>query len=206
MKSARENPFRRACVEKVQYQFPTGFSCDDLIARLGPTENRGALVGPEGSGKTTLLENLEPILAARGYRVWLGRARPGTFLDLKSPLTNNDFLLVDSAEQLGWLEWQRFKFTSRRAGGLVVTSHQPGLLPTLWTCETTVELLEAIVCELVCAGLRSELGLELDQLSALFFRHRGNIRAVLRELYDRVALREDIRETVVSHSSGECRV
>ncbi len=206
MRTARENPFRSACIEKVQYRFPIGFSCDDLIARMVSTRNRGALVGPEGSGKTTLLESLAPLFAQRGYRVRLGRVRAGTSLGPKKALTKDDFLLVDSAERLGWAEWQRVKWASRRAGGLVVTSHRPGLLPTLWTCETTVELLEAIISELVCADLRSELGLDLDRLSTLFFRHRGNIRAALRDLYDRVALREDLRETVVSHSSGECRV
>jgi len=97
MRTARENPFRSACIEKVQYRFPIGFSHDDLIARMVTRENRGALVGPEGSGKTTLLENLEPGLAERGYRVRLCRARTGTRLDLNNTVMNNDFLLVDSA-------------------------------------------------------------------------------------------------------------
>jgi hypothetical protein len=66
------------------------------------------------------------------------------------------------------------------AAGLIVTSHLPGLLPTLHECRTTPELLAAIV---------GELGGEEAALAApgLFGRHRGNLRDALRELYDEAA-------------------
>ncbi len=70
------------------------------------------------------------------------------------------------------------RFRTRRAGGLVITSHRPGLLPTLYECETSPELLAGIVEELA--------GEELDSEEVLA-RHRGNIRDALRELYDRWA-------------------
>ena len=70
------------------------------------------------------------------------------------------------------------RFRTRRAGGLVITSHRPGLLPTLFECETSPELLAGIVGEL--AGSEVEAG-------ELWARHRGNVRDALRELYDQWA-------------------
>jgi hypothetical protein len=68
-------------------------------------------------------------------------------------------------------------------GGLVITSHQPGLLPTLWQCETTPELLRSLVHELLAGtGLDDNL-----PCAELFHRHHGNIRLSFLELYDRFA-------------------
>ena len=71
-------------------------------------------------------------------------------------------------------------FSCRAAAGLIVTSHQPGLLPTLHEHSTTPELLAEIV---------TELGGEADpeEIAELFARHGGDLRLALRELYDRSA-------------------
>lgn len=89
-----------------------------------------------------------------------------------------DVLFLDGAEQLGWLSWTAVRLRTRRAGGLVVTSHRPGLLPTLFECQTSPELLTGIVEDL--AGSDVEVG-------ELWAQHRGNVRDALRELYDRWA-------------------
>jgi hypothetical protein len=70
------------------------------------------------------------------------------------------------------------RLRTRRAGGLVITSHRPGLLATLFECETTPELLAGIVRELAGDGV------DAGELHA---RHAGNVRNALRELYDRWA-------------------
>jgi hypothetical protein len=141
-------------------------------------------VGSHGHGKTTLLEDLAPRLQARGFRVRtisLREAHPRLDREERSVIRSlgpQDVLLLDGAEQLGWLSWMSVRLRTRRAGGLVITSHRPGLLPTLFECETTPELLARIVSELS--------GAEVD-VEDLHVRHSGNVRDALRELYDRWA-------------------
>lgn len=176
---ARDNPFASDRVERLRYRLPEGLTWDELLERLASLRFRAALVGPHGRGKTTLLEELARRLAARGFRVrtvtlrqderridW-GRLRG---------LGAEDILLLDGAELLGRIAWLRVRLSCRRAGGLIVTSHRPGLLPTLLECETTPELLAALARELT--------GDELE-VGELFVRHGGNLRMAFWQMYDR---------------------
>ena len=183
---ARDNPFSTDRVLKVRYR-PRGWTWDELLDRLRRLDYIAAIVGPEGRGKTTLLEDLEPHLRAQGFNVkhlYLTRERP-TFdrrwlRDFLSSVTPNDILLFDGAEQLNRLAWWRFRRLSRRAGGLVITSHRADLLPTLVECETDAALLADIVRDLAPDGATDDSAARLD-------RHQGNIRDALLELYDEYA-------------------
>jgi hypothetical protein len=182
---ARDNPFAVQRVLEIRYRLPAGLTWEGLVDRLAALRWRAALVGPHGRGKTTLLEDLAPRLTALGFRVrtiTLQEAHPRLTLQERSllrALGPGDILLLDGAEQLGRLAWLLVKLRCRRAGGVVVTSHRPGLLPTLLECETTPELL---------AGIVSELGEgEAPEVEELYARHHGNLRDALRELYDRWA-------------------
>ena len=180
----RDNPFRSACIERVHYRFPENLSWRHLIQHLQQLGNRAALVGPEGSGKTTLLEELHERIWDLGYRGRLLRAQPGLLSHIHAqPITKIEFLFLDSAERLTWIEWQQFKWAVRGAAGLVITAHRPGWLPTLLECRTTPELFEQIVSELIGGDLRDFTPATLREL---FVAHRGNIRAALRGLYDLV--------------------
>jgi hypothetical protein len=183
---ARENPFATDRVLRVRYR-PQGWTWQQLLARLESMSYRGAIVGPEGRGKTTLLEDLGERLAETGFGVRplrLTRESPafdGAFVrDSLRSLSARDVILFDGAEQLGRLAWWRFVRGSRSARGLVITSHRPGLLPTLVRCETSAPLLRGIVQDLHPGGAGA--GAE-----DLFARHRGNVRDALRELYDTCA-------------------
>ena len=88
-------------------------------------------------------------------------------------------MCLDGAEQLGTVAWRRFRWQTRRAGGLIIATHTPGRLPTLIECTTSVGLLERIIHRLAPDGLDAE-----SPAAELFARHRGNIRDALRELYD----------------------
>jgi hypothetical protein len=183
---ARDNPFSAQRLAALRHRF-SSFSWGDLLARLAALGHRAALVGPHGHGKTTLLEELAVHLESRGFRLRAATLHAGDRRltadqerTLFADLTPRDCLLLDGAEQLNALSWRRVERRSRGAGGLVVTAHRAGLLPTLVECRTTPELLSDLVREL--------LGAEADAVqplaAELFARHGGNLREVLRELYD----------------------
>jgi energy-coupling factor transporter ATP-binding protein EcfA2 len=186
MTSARDNPFSSDRVLRERYRF----NADDwarLIATLACHHGRGALVGQKGSGKTTLLEDLAVRLRRTGQEVTLIRLSaefprpPGAYnRAFFAGLTSRDAVLLDGAEQLSLLRWFQFRWRTRRAGFVVVTTHRARRLPLLHRCTTSPELLRSLV---------SSLGQSLtaDESVALYQRHRGNLREALRELYDRQA-------------------
>jgi adenylate kinase family enzyme len=185
---ARDNPFRVDRVLQVRYRFESGDDWDQLLQRLANFGWRAAIVGPQGAGKTTLQEDLADRLAAEGRPIrWLrlnrenrttAAARVQEALAGSGPDT---LLFVDGAEQLGPLLWRRLKRRSLNCGGLVITTHKPGRLPTLIQCRTTPQTLDWIVRHLVPPAELPETAL----LERLFNRHAGNLRLCLRELYDR---------------------
>lgn len=194
---ARLNPFAASRVEALAFRFPEGWDWPALLDRLAALDLRAALVGPEGHGKTTLLEQLGERLASQGFVPRRASLRRGQ-RRLPAPdrrrllrdVSPRDVLLIDGAQELGRWAWWRLRRHSRRAGGLVITCHQQGLLPTLLRCETSPELLEDLVAELLGAESRAELGgpeLPGFDLAAVYRRHGGNVREALWELYDRWA-------------------
>jgi hypothetical protein len=183
---ARDNPFATARVHRIRYRFD-GLSWEQFMAKLAERNFRGAIVGPEGAGKSTLLEDLHPRLAKLGFEpvpLRLTQDAPrftGAILrELKMKLTARHVVLLDGAEQMSCSAWWSFRWHIRRAGGLIITAHRTGLLPTVLTCGTTTELLLDLVSRL----LGQEYAMSEEELDRLFHRHRGNIREALRELYD----------------------
>lgn len=185
---ARDNPFSTDRVLRVRYR-PQGVTWDALLARLEALGWRAAIVGPEGSGKTTLLEDLAPLLRGRGLTTRpVGVTREAPRLprrvedNLVAGIGPRDVVLFDGADLLPWLDWHRFKRrTARAGGGLVITAHRPGRLPTLVECATSPALLMEIVTALLGPG---EAARWRDRVESLGRKHRGNLREALRELYD----------------------
>ena len=183
---ARDNPFATACVHRIRHRLPDGLTWEDLLARLESMNWRAAIVGPEGAGKTTLLEDFAPRLIEGGFEiVWLRltqeepRFASATLRELAS-LHAGQIILFDGAEQLSRWAWWRFLRLARRAGGLLITSHLAGLLPTLLECNTTPELLAGIVADLLSEAPEAH-GAEARRLHR---KHQGNLREALREWYD----------------------
>ncbi len=183
---ASDNPFATCRLESLEFQLE-GMTWSDLSERFDALGRRAALVGNHGAGKTTLAEQLAGRWQQAGWRVHLvrltrerpriGRADWTTSL---GRLGLEDRVVLDGAEQLTWWRWRRFLRRTRRAGGVLVTTHRPGRLPTLYECRTDVALLKRLVGQLA-PTLDPRAGGGVEEL---FERHHGNLREALRELYD----------------------
>jgi len=192
VQAARSNPFATEHLAKIRYQFE-GDSLTGLVERFASLHQRAALVGPEGHGKTTLQRELAAQYEARGVTVhWIRLTRdcpvlPRTAIaELRRLLTPDDLLCIDGAEQMNWWTWRKLMRSLPGQTACLITTHQPGLLPTLKQCQTTPELLDRLVKEL----LRAEYPDWNVSTADLFARHRGDLRQCLFELYDAYAAGE----------------
>ncbi len=185
MLRARDNPFAVERVLRLRYRFRN----DDwsaLLHRLQSLSYRAAIVGRKGSGKTTLLEDLAARLESRGLRIHRlflneqSRAYPATFIrSVRDSLGERDVILFDGCEQLSLSAWWRFRWETRRAGGMVITKHRAGRLPTLIECQTTRKLFQELV-----GSLHDPTTVAPGTLDRLFEKHHGNLRDAIRDLYD----------------------
>jgi hypothetical protein len=178
-----DNPFRSERIDGLPFR-PQDCTWQELLHRLEALHWRAAVVGPEGSGKTTLLDDLAVRSPGTAARVVLRGETVRPYATARSQLpdriTPEHVVLVDGAERIGPLAWRRLTRATRRAGGLVITAHTPGKLPTLVECQTSHPLLRDLVQELAPDDFE-----KLDPLlEELYHRHAGNVRLCLLELYD----------------------
>jgi hypothetical protein len=183
---AHDNPYRAQRTEALRYRLDEA-GWEALLGRFAALGRRGAIVGPHGSGKTTLLAELEARLEEGGWRIRrlrLNTARRSPGADEWNAALRDagprDLLAIDGAEQLGALRWLAVRLASRRLGGLIVTAHAPGLLPTLFETRTHAALFSSLVSEL---DARAKAG----DVAAAFASAKGNVRDALRALYDRAS-------------------
>ena len=156
------------------------------MTRLAAQNYCSAIVGPQGSGKTLLLEQMVPKLEALGFEPKLFRISTETGMREKEHLPDTlrrvvapGFILLDGAEQLSTRQWLPVRGAASKAAGFLITVHRVSRLPALIECETRPPLLEQLVHELTGSWLPA------GEAQLLLARHHGNIRSVLRELYDR---------------------
>jgi hypothetical protein len=183
----RINPFstRFTAPGTIPFRFPPGESPASLAARLDETGGWGQIIGPHGSGKSSLLAALLPALSAWQIRhVRLNsthRLLPPSTWDPSGP---RGLIIIDGFEQLGFVSRRRVKHHCRRAGcGLLVTAHSSMGLPELHRTDVTPMTAADVIRSLVPPGG----GWVLDDydIAARLRRHRGSLRDVLFELYDR---------------------
>jgi len=184
--TAGQNPFRASRIHALPFLWPQGESWETLEARWREQGFKGALVGSHGNGKSTLLEEWMPRLEARGWSCQLLRLTeeaprlPAGFRLAPAPAGRRRCLLLDGAEQLGFRGWQRFRRLTRRAEGLILTSHRPGRLPTLLDFQTDPARLASLLNTL----LDGDLSRLPASPAALLAGHHQDVRLVFRHLYD----------------------
>ncbi len=193
---ARNNPFSASRQESVSWiEPPQGPTLEQIASSLRRLDYRAAIVGPKGSGKTTLLKALEPMAVADGRQIWsctfsrdLSEQRI-QLREARKQQSENRILFVDGIERLS--SWRRiwllkrhgFGKTSSTSGGIVATIHRRSrALPTLVETEPDFETFVILLGRLDVAT-KDVVG----QSKTLFERHNGNIRLVLRSLYDQYA-------------------
>ncbi len=183
---ASNNPFNAQRTDSLNYRL-VDTTWDLLVERLRGSSFRGAIVGPHGSGKTTFIESLSRRLGEEGLplvSVFLNADCPHPWQRVRTALGDrlspSTILCIDGAEQLGRWRWRQTMRRTRGIGGLIITSHTEGRLPTVLTTRTSVVILRELVEQLAPHDLP-----KLDPiLPALYARHHGNIRLCLQELYD----------------------
>lgn len=187
---ARENPFRTELVLRHRYEFLANDSMDALTQRFESQGYVGAIVGKKGRGKTTLLEDFCVHLQGRGHSVSHLRLSSRQSADsraacrkLLATAGHENIIVLDGAEQLGWLPWRLFRRQAKRFQGLLVTTHHSGRLPELIRCETQSSLLHEAVHRIA----PSEYCHLQGGLNDLFAEHDGNLRDCFRSLFDRYA-------------------
>jgi hypothetical protein len=183
----RVNPFSTCFVQpgSIPFRFPTNDGLADLIRQLDETGGWGEIIGPHGSGKSTLLATLLPAITARRVRhVRLNtseRTLPAWVWDRPDP---SSLLAIDGFEQLGFFtRWRMKRHCRQHHCGLLVTAHRSLGLPTLFHTEVTLEMAKDVIAGLIPRDGEWVLG-GFD-LAARLRHHRGNLREVLFELYDR---------------------
>jgi hypothetical protein len=191
----RENPFRSECVEALEFR-PQGEDWPEILGRLREMSYRGAIVGPKGHGKTTMLEELGRRLEAEGWRMVLIRLNEEmprmtgeVLVSIVRTADLRTIVLIDGAEQLRAPAWLGLRWYLRHAGGLVITIHRPGRLPTLHECRTSPALLQGLIDELFneTPGKMLERQIREDDYKDLYRECAGDLRRALMALYRRHA-------------------
>jgi energy-coupling factor transporter ATP-binding protein EcfA2 len=185
----RMNPFSTRFVQPgaIPFLLKPPLSYDTLLDSLLTNNGWGQIVGPHGSGKSTLLESLLPKLTH-----WQHRRFRFTTTDRKLPEgfwgvpSGTPLMIIDGFEQLGWLtRWQVKRHCKKHNQGLLVTAHRNLGLPTLYEVNVSPELAIQIVEHLLPdVDIRNAI-LHGYNMASQLKRHRGSLRIVLFELYDR---------------------
>lgn len=192
MTAARDNPFRVERLHRLRYRAAD----HDWLAVMRKLEAQrycGAIVGPHGTGKTTMFLELRGRLESAGWCVRHHRLSMDDLggavamsLRMMDAADARTIVMLDGADLLGRFGWWRVHRRWHHSGakGFVITSHRQGLLPTLLQTGTSLAVTHELVGELV--GERAAETMKAG-VARLYDEHRGNVRDVLRSLYDAAA-------------------
>lgn len=182
-----DNPFRVQRTDALRF-VEMDLTVQGVAERLHRHRNRGAIVGRHGTGKSTLLHELGDYLVGHGLSplpLFMNTEQQGSFPDLWrrtiAKARSTDLLMLDGYDHLP--RWARawVLLRSRKAGGLVVTSHRHTHLDTIAITRSSPALLAKLLHEL------DPVAAERFDTIRLYRETQGNLRDALRLAYDRMA-------------------
>lgn len=185
--SARENPFVVQRTDALPFDFrDTPFAnINEFFEHVAGAGFRGAIVGKHGQGKTTLLCDLHSLMKKRDQDCELIFV-PSDRSEQKAVIQNlidrgcdGAVLLIDGLERVPFFARHHLVSSSKQFAGFIATTHFRGRLRTLVHCQSSPETLVGILQSLGTAN-ENLVSRALD----LWANHRGNVRSVLRDLYD----------------------
>ena len=188
--SAKDNPFAVQRTDALHFDFQeTHFVDVNAFAKRAQTLNyRGAILGRHGHGKTTLLCDLHLWLGEQQIDcelMFVPREKGLQGAALEKMIRRGQggcIILIDGLERLPFFARQRLLNKSKSFGGFVATTHRPSRLRKLIHCRTSHRTLLAVL---------DSLELNQPEIRAagisLLSKHHGNMRCVLRGLYDQFA-------------------
>lgn len=204
--SRHSNPFATCWTRPgaIAFQFAAGESVESLVTQLQAAGGWGEIAGPHGSGKSTLLAMLKPKLAVAVWDVTAITLRDGqrslprwwlqAALSKKRPLVT-----IDGYEQLSWLSRALVKWRCHNAAaGLLVTSHEPTGLPTLYRTSVDAALAQSLVSTLTAARVSPITSADVAASHAC---HGSNFRELFFALYDRHEALSRTARTAVNSSA-----
>lgn len=184
---ARDNPFSTQRVERILSFDPQlcGTSWEKIDRRWIALGCRGALVAHHGAGKSTFMDAFQTRLEASGHsilRLFLNQQRNKLEREQWSLLAHcqQQIVMLDGEEQLGFLARRRFNQLTQNCKGLLISRHKPTKLPQLLTLEPGIDLLIACIERLA----PEQLSRLQPMLSGWWREHNGNIREILLRCYD----------------------
>jgi hypothetical protein len=182
-----DNPFASRYVRPgaMPYRFDHGHDVEFILRRFDEAGRRGQIVGPHGSGKSTLLAALAAALRAKGEQTKIVELHDGCrHLPADADPPAGGVLLVDGYEQLSRISrWRLAYGVRRRQAGLIVTTHTPQRLPTLYTTAVGEDAAVQLAEQLLVRSQGPDC-IRADEVRALFRAEHGNMREVFFRLYD----------------------
>ena len=187
---AKDNPFNVQRTDAIHFDFrETHFENIEAFAKHIEMFNfRGAILGGHGRGKTTLLCDLNSFFCKQGVDcelVFLPREtdlQKEAFQNLIRRAQGGAIIMIDGIERLSFLQRQQLITRSRAFTGFIATTHYFGRLRTLIRCRTSQGTLTAVL-----DALELNRPKIVSSATALLPKHKGNMRLVLRDLYDQYA-------------------
>jgi len=199
------NPFASRFIRPgaVPFFFPAAGDAEEVIGRLRRHRWRGQIVGPHGSGKSTLLATLQPLLEQAGcsvHRATLHQGQRRLPRGFPRPIwragDSTPLLVVDGCEQLSrWRWWQLRWWVRRYRAGLLITTHRPLGLPSIWETRVDEDLARRVVTYLLDRADRdpstqpTPVHLTSEEIGAALLQAGGDLREALFRLYDVYAQR-----------------
>jgi hypothetical protein len=182
-----DNPFASRYVRPgaVPYQFGRGHDAEFILRRFEEAGRRGQIVGPHGSGKSTLLAALVAALQTGGVPTKIVELHDGCRqLPADADPPAGGVLIVDGYEQLNvFARWRLAYRLRRRKAGLIVTTHKPQRLPTLYTTAVDEDAAAQLAEQLLTRSQRPDC-IRPNEVRAVFRAEHGNMREVFFRLYD----------------------